>query len=209
LTTRRTRTEEPARSGDLGSRRPTSRRKPKRAGRRQQRSTHTPRVPRLREALTNLDGIDIAPERVRPSYQPVLRATIGLVEAGKLPTFVNIAKELGRSRQAVFRLFQRHPDLWAWIDRQVQAVDQHFIRSILYRHSMLAMQRSVSSAELVLKFHGGVYGTRKMTARTSRVGPSRAIWSLSTRWFPSRSCRPMSKRRLSAGCHRHWRSLMS
>jgi len=160
LTKRKTGTQVAPRS-DLGSRRPTRRRKQGRTARSRQESTRASRVPRRLERLTKIDGVAVAPERVRPSYQPILRATIGLVEAGKAPTFVNIAKELGRSRQAVFQLFRRHPDLWAWIDRQVQAMDQHFVGSILYRHSMLAMQGMVSSAELVLKFHGGAYGTRK------------------------------------------------
>jgi hypothetical protein len=88
-------------------------------------------------------------------------ATLGLVEAGKPPTFVNIGKELGCSKQAVSQLFRRHPDLWVWIDRHVQSANQHFVGSIVYRHSMLAMQGSVNSAELVFKFHGGMYGARR------------------------------------------------
>jgi hypothetical protein len=110
-----------------------------------------------REASQNIDGFQVAPERVRPSYHPVLRAFIALVEDGKAPTVVNLALKLSRSRQAVHQMFARHPDLLAWIDRHIQAANVHYTGVIIRRAAMLGAQGSDKHMDIFLKHQGGHY----------------------------------------------------
>lgn len=116
-------------------------------------------VPRRREALANVGGFRVAPERVRPSYFPILRAYIQLLEEGKAPTYANIARIVGGHRNTIQQLFQRHPDLWGWLARHVEGSIGHYVPAVLLRHAHLAIQGSVESAKLYLSAMG-VNGAR-------------------------------------------------
>ena len=63
-------------------------------------------------------------------------------------------QELGITKQAVSQMFQRHPDLHAWISRQFDAGAGHYVGAVLHRHAFLGIQGSVASAELYLKAVG-------------------------------------------------------
>jgi hypothetical protein len=110
--------------------------------------------------LTVVDGMAVATERVRPFYHLVLRAHMACLDSGKVPSPVNLAKELRRSRQAVHLMFLRHPDLGAWIDRHVSAANEHYVGSVIRRVAMLAMQGSPQHAELFFKQRVGAFDRR-------------------------------------------------
>ena len=107
--------------------------------------------------MSNVAGFKIATERVRPSYFPVLRAHIELLEESKPTTYSNVAKKLGRSKQAVRQLCQRHPDLLTFIDAALQAENDKFVGAVIRQMAHLAMKGSPQHAEIYLKHIGGVY----------------------------------------------------
>jgi len=124
--------------------------------------------------LTVVDGIPIAAERTRPFYLRFLKGYLRVIEAGKPPTCVNIAHELGISKQAVSSMFLRHPELRAWIDRHVEALARQLTGTILYRTGMLGSQGSHQHAELFFKFttggferKGGAFGDEEAPASVS------------------------------------------
>lgn len=85
----------------------------------------------------------------------MLRAAIALVDAGKAVTYGNLAAELGRAKQVVWRFVQRHPDVWTYINAHIEEANAQFAGLVLRRHAFIGMQGSVPSAELYLKAQGG------------------------------------------------------
>lgn len=94
---------------------------------------------------------------MRPFYHRIIRAHISLVDQGKPPTFANIAREIGRSRQAVWEVFQRHPDLREWIESRMDREARQLTGSVVRRVGMLAIQGSDKHAEIYLRFCAGGY----------------------------------------------------
>ncbi len=108
--------------------------------------------------MTRVDGIVVATEGPRPFYLPVFQAHIRLIEDGKPPTCVNLAKELGVTKQAVSKMQLRHPDLGVWITRQFAARSGQYAGQVLTRCAFLGIQGSVAHAELYLKATGTAPG---------------------------------------------------
>lgn len=102
----------------------------------------------------------VATERHRAFYPVVLRAHVALLDEGQPPTFVNLAKKLHRSRQAVHAMFLRHPDLGPWIDRQVSAHTDMYTGSVVHRVAHLAMRGSAQHAEIYFRYRAGGYAPR-------------------------------------------------
>jgi hypothetical protein len=96
-------------------------------------------------------------ETIRPSHWRYSHAKIELVERGISPTVVNIARVLGIHRVAVYQFRARYPWLDDWVNGLARdaAVEQFGL--ILKRHTDLAIQGSVASADLVHKIHAGHY----------------------------------------------------
>lgn len=107
--------------------------------------------------MTRVDGVDVADAAIRPSYLPVLRAYTELVERGVPPTCANLAKELRVSRQAVWKLLQRHPDLREWIDAQMDRAARLMTGMVVRRVGNLAIQGSDKHADIYLRFMAGGY----------------------------------------------------
>lgn len=104
-----------------------------------------------------LDGVRVAPARVRPSYLPFLRAHTELVERGVPPTCNNLAKELGVSRQSVWQFLTRHPDVSEWIDLHMDKAARRMTGSVIRRVGNLAIQGSDRHADIYFRFMAGAY----------------------------------------------------
>jgi hypothetical protein len=102
------------------------------------------------------------PPREALIYQRMLRAAISLVDAGKAVTYGNLASELGRAKQVVWRFVQRHPDVWTYINAHIEEANAQFAGLVLRRHAFIGMQGSVPSAELYLKAQGGHFSRPAM-----------------------------------------------
>jgi hypothetical protein len=84
---------------------------------------------------------------------------MSLLDAGREPSNVNLARELGISRQAAWAMFRRHPDLRLWINQHVQAAADQCLGGILYRCGLLALRGSEKHIEMMLRFYqAGGYG---------------------------------------------------
>ena len=94
---------------------------------------------------------------IRPAHWRFCHAKLHLVESGKAPTVVAIAKELGINRVTLFKFLARYPWLNTWVNTIAReaAVEMHGL--ILKRHGLLAIQGSVPSADLFFKVEGGHY----------------------------------------------------
>jgi hypothetical protein len=97
------------------------------------------------------------PPFIRPSYHRYLRAHVSLVEQGKGPTLVNLAKELGISGTAVWKFQKRHPDVLAWIGAFIAKGHEHYTALVVRRVGNLAIQGSAQHADIFLKFQSGAY----------------------------------------------------
>lgn len=133
-------------------------RKPSAVGRHRGRRQAEPRS----DVLTKVDAD--APEngavsRARPSWWRYFQACLLLLDRGVPPTLVNIAKELGVTRQAVWALQRRHPGLLAWINTEFIARNKEFFGPVQYRLAMLGMQGHVAAADLYLKSLTMGFGT--------------------------------------------------
>jgi hypothetical protein len=104
-------------------------------------------------------------------FQRFLRAAINLIDAGKSVTYGNLAGELGRAKQVVWKFVKRHPDVMDYVNEQVEAANVRFLGLVKRRHAMLGMQGSVPSAEFYAKAEGGYFAPR---ARRRRHAERRA-----------------------------------
>jgi hypothetical protein len=120
--------------------------------------------------LTQVDSSEIPNQGVKPSFWAYLRAAIRLIETGKAPTQVNLAKELRVSKQAVWKFQRRYPDLMPWIDEQLRAVNQNYFGLVQRRLALLAMQGSVAHAEAYFKSVHGVYAREENQVSDARAG---------------------------------------
>jgi hypothetical protein len=57
----------------------------------------------------------------------------------------------------VWKYLRRNPKVEAFVAGEMRAQNAHFLQPIVRRHSMLAMQGSVQSADFVAKVAGGSY----------------------------------------------------
>jgi hypothetical protein len=90
-------------------------------------------------------------------FQRFLRAAINLIDAGKAVTYGNLAGELGRAKQVVWKFVHRHPEVMDYVNEQVEAANLRFLGLVKRRHAMLGMQGSVPSAEFYAKAEGGYF----------------------------------------------------
>jgi hypothetical protein len=79
------------------------------------------------------------------------------LDKGVPPTYVNLAKACGRSRQTIWETCQRHPDIWIWINRQLEDSCPTFVAAVVRRTAMLAMQGSDKHADIYLRYMAGGY----------------------------------------------------
>jgi hypothetical protein len=91
------------------------------------------------------------------------RAVYTLLDAGKLITQANLAREIGIRRQNVWKFFRCHPGFLAWLAQAMEAEHQHLVAPLARRHWLLGMQGSVSSAEFFMKVQSG-YFVRELPA---------------------------------------------
>lgn len=96
-------------------------------------------------------------ERIRASHWRYCHAKLELVEQGKGPTVVALAKALGINRVTLYKFLWRYPWVDGWVNGIARdaAVQRHGL--VLLRHYNLAIQGSVPSADLVCKMEGGYY----------------------------------------------------
>jgi hypothetical protein len=86
-----------------------------------------------------------------------LRAKVDLTEAGTPPTYINLAKRLGISPQALWKFRRRYPWLDDWCNGVVLAETAQLLGFVQRRLALLGIQGSVAHAELFLKSVAGVF----------------------------------------------------
>lgn len=86
-----------------------------------------------------------------------MRAYLRCLEDGKPPSSVNLARELGVTRQNVHQMLGRHPDLLAWINAAIERENAHFTASVVRRVANLAMAGSPQHAEIFFRHAAGAY----------------------------------------------------
>jgi hypothetical protein len=105
------------------------------------------------EVLTKVDAehTDNAKEpRIRASWRRYFQACVSLLERGIPPTLTNIAKELRVSKQTVWALQRRHPELLAWINDEFIGRNRTLFGPLQFRLGQLGIQGSVQAAALYL-----------------------------------------------------------
>lgn len=97
---------------------------------------------------------------IRASWWAVLRHVFTLIEAGKPVSIANLAKQSGRTRQAVWLLFKRNLELWEWLDEQQRTKASRRWGNIHDRMAALAEQGSVQAADQFCKMQANVYAAK-------------------------------------------------
>lgn len=82
---------------------------------------------------------------------------LALIEQGKAPTVVSMAKELGIHRVTLYQFLARYPWLDEWVESQALAANVHLWGLVERRHAFLGIQGSTASAEVYAKMQRGVY----------------------------------------------------
>jgi hypothetical protein len=98
--------------------------------------------------------------RIRPSQWRYLRGKIECLESGHATTTVNVAKRIGVSRVAVWKLQRRYPWLDAWCDEMLREANVHRWGSIMRRMADLAEQGHIGAADQFCKMQSGYYASR-------------------------------------------------
>lgn len=125
------------------------------AVRRAPRQNAAPRKPST--GLTPVDsGADLEPP-VSPRWRVMQRAAYSLIEQGKPVMQVNLATEIGVSKQAIWKFFQSQPGFLAWLDGEMKAENAHLIGPLARRMFGIAMQGSVPHGEFFAKLVAGHY----------------------------------------------------
>jgi hypothetical protein len=126
----------------------------RRAGRR--------RAERQREVLTKVDAdtpANSASLRPRASWRRYFQACVSLLERGLAPTLVNIAKELRVSKQTVWALQRRHPELLVWINEEFVGKNRTLFGPLQFRLGQLGIQGHMQAADLYLRSLTMGFGT--------------------------------------------------
>jgi hypothetical protein len=157
---------------------PAKRKKPvtsKRSGPQHQRRRgtaaveHPPKRTRRRPGHEDrLTKVDDKSERqmTRPSFWRYFQASVNLLERGVPPTVVNIAKELGVSKQAVWALQRRHPHLLQWVNDTFCERGKVMFGQVQYRFAVLAQQGSPAHGDLYLRSLTLGFGSSDQPAAT-------------------------------------------
>jgi hypothetical protein len=109
-----------------------------------------------------MNGLRLAPpdgQPIRRSQLRYLRAKMDLTEGGTPPTYINLAKRLGISPQALWKFRRRYPWLDEWCNRFVLADNAALVGFVQRRLALVAIQGSPDHAELFFKSVGALGGS--------------------------------------------------
>jgi hypothetical protein len=97
----------------------------------------------------------------RPSWYRYLQAATALHDEAKPATESGIARELGISRMALWRLHRRNPALKAWAHAQFMEGNAHLVGPVIRMLGTMALRsKSPKHAELFLRAVGSLEPSR-------------------------------------------------
>lgn len=99
----------------------------------------------------------VSDRQLRPSHWRYLRAKLECLENGQSPTTVNLAKRLGISRIAIWKLTRRYQWLDAWCDEILRESNANYWGAVERRMALVALQGSVPHADQYCKMRANTY----------------------------------------------------
>jgi hypothetical protein len=114
------------------------------------------RAEALAKGLTERSSDRAVSDR-QSSHWRYLRGKLECLENGQTPTTVNLAKRLGISRIAIWKLTRRYPWLDAWCDEVLRESNANYWGAVERRMALVALQGSVPHADQYCKMRANTY----------------------------------------------------